>query len=198
MSIVARFRGSQERLIRHFGEAGTVTLRQRHSLRDPSTGSVPTTLAVAGLTAVGSGVIDLDATYLEGSLIPGITFTIAGDATSYTAENTVEAGSNVLSGVAFVPPLATQAADDAVVTLVSTTADTTVKAAVSRFVDEVIDGTRIMAGDRLVILDVKDLSVEVDTETQVVANGTVYQIQDVLPLSPGASNFAMRLHVGRR
>lgn len=194
-STAKRFQRSAHRLLSHFADDNEVTLRRRSTLTNRLTGKAPS-LLVKGLTAQDSGLITLDATNLSGTLATGSTFTITGDGQTYSVLADVEASSSELTDVPIDPPLSQAAANDAAVTLTSKYADVTVGAAVTTFSDELIDDTRIQATDRLVLLDLFELGIEVDMTTQVVVGSKVYQIKNILGVEPGLESFAMRLHVG--
>lgn len=82
-----------------------------------------TTLAVLADTSKGATTIGLDAGSVTGTVVPGDSFVIAGNTQRYAITNTVTAATNAFAGVTFTPPLAADAAEDAVVTL--TTSDST-------------------------------------------------------------------------
>ncbi|TCD47022.1 P22 phage major capsid protein family protein [Chlorobium sp. N1] len=73
------------------------------------------TMAVNGAAAKGAVLLSMDATAVTGTLVPGDSFSIEGDAQRYVVANTVTASGNAFSGVMIFPPLAQAAADNAVV-----------------------------------------------------------------------------------
>jgi hypothetical protein len=75
------------------------------------------TLAVNGAFLKGATFINLDAATVTGTLVPGDSFAITGDAQRYVVVNTVTATSNAFAGVQIFPPLAQNVADNAVVTV---------------------------------------------------------------------------------
>lgn len=83
-----------------------------------------TALLVNGASfAKGATSIDLDATSVTGTLVPGDTFVIAGNTQRYAVTNTVTAASNALAGVQFTPGLAVAPADNDAVTVDLTNKD---------------------------------------------------------------------------
>lgn len=89
------------------------------------TGLAATGLKVQGLTASGGNAINFySSSALSGSIVPGNTFTVAGDSTVYTVTNIVAAPISpltyALTGVAFTPALAVNEANNAVVTAITT------------------------------------------------------------------------------
>lgn len=84
-----------------------------HTKGTASTGS----LLVNGATAKGATSINLDAGSVTGTLVPGDSFSIAGDSQRYAVTNTVTASGNAFAGVTFTPELAVAAADNAAVTV---------------------------------------------------------------------------------
>src|SRR5687768_12159103 len=108
----------QGRVIKHFGDRGTVTLRRRHTLLDRATGAGLASLLVNGNQSSGAAVINLRAAKLEGKIVHGVQFTIAGHAQTYTVgAGSVEAASSALAAVPISPVLAQNILDGAVVTI---------------------------------------------------------------------------------
>jgi len=73
------------------------------------------TMALNGAAAKGANIINIDATAVTGTLVPGDSFSITGDLQRYVVANTVTASGNGFAGVMVFPPLAQAAADNAVV-----------------------------------------------------------------------------------
>ncbi len=76
-----------------------------------------TTLAVNGAATKGASTINLDAVAVTGTVVAGDSFVIAGHEQRYAVTSTCTAAGNALGGVTFTPPLAADAANDAVVTM---------------------------------------------------------------------------------
>jgi len=74
------------------------------------------TLAVNVAALKGATTMGIDAASVTGTLVPGDTFVIAGNAQRYAITNTVTAATNAFAGVQFTPALVVDAADNAVVT----------------------------------------------------------------------------------
>jgi hypothetical protein len=183
MTYATRATGSIDRLARHFGAGDSITVRRSHSLTDPAAGNI-TTLAVNGLTAQGESSIDLDATRLEGTLPAGITFTIAGDGTTYTVASDVTAASNALSSVSFTPVLAAEAADDAVVTLATTFKDYTFLKSKRGFMERDI-GDTVDASDRKLIVSALGAEIVPTEDDQILEHGEVLDVKEIRPVKPG-------------
>ncbi len=200
MSIETRMAGSVDRLARHFGGQTQVTLRRQLGLSDPST-SGPPTLAVDGTTALGSGTITLDASGMRGWMYAGVKFTIAGDATVYTVSTDLEAASNALTGLAFTPVLAAEAADDAVVTLTQEYGETTMYGSVKAVFNRDINDGSIQEGDRMVLCSTVGVSIpdqafkNLDDFTLVV-DGVVNAIKNVKRHRPGFTDSGLVFHLG--
>lgn len=116
MSTATRFRRSATRLMRHFSDGATITLRRRHTLKSQRRGTPTVALVVNGAHLAGVSAISLRADLLEGILLAGGKFTIAGNATVYTVQADAEATAAALSA-SISPVLAANAADGAAVTL---------------------------------------------------------------------------------
>lgn len=164
MSLALRQRASLRRLAVRFGGTATATVRRHHTLHDAQDGSEISTLAVNGTASAGATTINLDtAPRLHGSLPQGITFTIAGDGTTYTVASRVNAASNALASVAISPALAAEAADDAVVT-VAETVERSIPCAVGMYRDLDKATALIEVGDRKVLLATGHLPWTLDRE----------------------------------
>ena len=74
---------------------------------------------VNGTVAIGGTTISVDALG-TGTLVPGDTFSIAGNSQEYAITNTTTASANENAGITFTPQLVAAATDGAVVTLVAT------------------------------------------------------------------------------
>lgn len=187
--------GSRDRLVRRFGAGGEVTVRRHHTLTNPSTGAALATLAVNGTTALGAAVIDLDATAVQGKLVAGITFTIAGDATTYTVAADSTAASNALASVTFTPVLAAEAADDAAVTVTSQSKDYAFKASAKRFTREQVGISGVQTGDQLLSVSALIEPIEITDQDQVLWNGTVFDIVSAETHKHGSVNTGTTLHI---
>lgn len=76
-----------------------------------------TAVLTNGTPALGANELDLDASSLTGTVVPGDTFVIAGNTQRYAITNTVTASSNAMAAVQFVPGLAAAPGDGAAITL---------------------------------------------------------------------------------
>lgn len=92
---------------------GAMQLAQRTG--NPAGTLSASVLAVNGTTAAGATEIALDATTVTGGVLPGASFTIAGNSQRYFVSGEVDASSNALT-VEFWPGLVASATDDAAVT----------------------------------------------------------------------------------
>lgn len=194
-----RAKATADRLVRRFGGGATATISRPNSLVNRLTGQAYAALAVDGTTSAGAGTITLDAVNLKGVMRKGTTYTIAGDATVYTTSADVTAASGALTGVTFTPVLAAEASDDAVVTITQNGGSYSYVCAVKGFREEDINGTDVKGDDRMVILSLvgEDLT-DLSTKDVLTVQGTVEQIQRVLPYQPGDDVSTIRLHVGSR
>ena len=123
MTASARLARMSRRVIRRFGDGETITLRERCSLLNATTGAPTNTLAAVGAHAAGAATLTLDAAGLVGVLVAGAQLTIA--AVVYTVGNEVQAASGALTGVEISPVLAGNLADNGVVTVSTPYADYT-------------------------------------------------------------------------
>lgn len=136
-------------------QGGTITYTNVTSLANQTNPGVnpPTVqnLVVNGATLTGAGSINFEAAILTGRLITGDSFTIAGDPTVYTltADALSPLTGPTLSGVAFTPTLAHDAADQAAVTL-TFSAQYTFQAIVTDFPAYLVNGTSIQSKDHKV------------------------------------------------
>lgn len=164
MTIQARMQGSYHRLASHFGGGSTVTIRRPHTLRNEADGAQLTVLAVNGTTALGASSIDLDSPNLVGTLPADITFLIAGDSTTYTVQIDKIAASDALTGVSFLPVLAAEAADDAVVTIGSTPSYSAAACCIAP-TEKDMENTLVHSGSKILMVSSADLSIELrDTD----------------------------------
>lgn len=130
-----------DRAVRHFGRGLTLTLRRRSSLRHRTSGTAISALTVATAALAGATALDLEAALLKGELVVGAKFTIAGDATVYTATTTNDAGlDGKLQAVGISPALAQNAALGAAVTVTQSWSDETYPAARASLDEELLDG----------------------------------------------------------
>jgi hypothetical protein len=114
-----QFRAMTARLVRHFGDGFTVTIRRRHTLKSQRKGTPTisgTLLVVNGAFSTGASAIGLRADLLTGKLPKGCKFTIAGNATEYTVGGDVTASGGALAGVSISPVLAANVVDATAVT----------------------------------------------------------------------------------
>lgn len=112
-------RAMQERVIRRFGDNGTTTIRRRHTLKSQRRGTPAVSgvlLLVNGAHLAGVSSISLRADLLDGNFPKGCRFTIAGNATEYTASAAGDASGGAIT-IAFTPVLAANAADGAAVSI---------------------------------------------------------------------------------
>lgn len=65
--------------------------------------------------------------------------------------------------------------------------DHPVKAVVTEYAQRDIDGTRIKAADRKVLMSVGSLAIEPATSDKLVMGGVSYSIIDIRPLNPGGT-----------
>ena len=188
MTYAARAQASIHRLSQHFSDNATLTLRRNHTLVNQRSGAAVTTLAVRGLTSAGASLINLDGPNLKGVLPVGITYTIAGDGTTYTvATANVRADQDTgrLDSVAFTPVLAAEAADDAVVTLATDYKEYTFACARRHFfADEVTD--QIAQNDWRFMVSSVGAAVEIDLETDALEfDGQPLGVISLEPFEPG-------------
>lgn len=192
----ARATATADRLVRHFGEGATAALRTRHTLVSTLTGSILDSLEVDGAHVLGAMTLSLRATSVQGILVKGIEFQIAGDPTVYMALQNTEAVNDKLASVPIDPDLQQAAADGAVVTITSAFVDVTRPCAVTKFRDDQIDNEHVLAEDRMVVISLAPGPVDPEISGDVVINGRRHPVKAVLPLQPGDSMAALRLHVG--
>ncbi|MBF0560723.1 MAG: hypothetical protein HQL37_01655 [Alphaproteobacteria bacterium] len=153
-----------------------VTLRKRTSLGgpDPAINPVTGTVTVAAAALVGAASVTLNAPPGNWFLAAGDQFSIAGTTTVYTVTAQSIAASGVFSGVAVTPVLASAAAAGALVSFIFA-GDYSVAAVVSRYRDEMINGTLVTASDINVVMPVMDLfgrAIPVpSTEDRVIVGG---------------------------
>lgn len=184
--------------VRFFGGDRTVTLRRRHTLQLQSTGDPVATLKVDGAQLAGAVVLNLKGATgatLRGTLIAGVTFTIAGNATVYTVQADATASTaGKLAAVSISPALAAGPSDGAVVTITSSVSDRTLYAL--RGEEDVRDDPRgrelasrayHLVGDDLAAPEAGDLLID-GTETFTIAS--------VRPVSPGGSPCRWTVLVG--
>ncbi len=136
-------------------------------------------LLVNGAFLAGASTISLRAASLEGFLRAGDVITIAS--TAYTvAADTAAASSNAIASISIAPALAADAADGdaAPVTFYGETA---LRATVSSYPIQLINGTTIQSQDLRMIVAAFDLKDPPQTEDQVVFNGTTYAVQSASP-----------------
>lgn len=109
-----------QRLIRHFGAGGSLTLRRPHSLR--LGGEAATVLVVFGDHPAGASSIQLGGARLSGELVAGVRLEIAGQILSAAEDSTAQAQR---LEVLLSNPLAGPVADGAVVTLLDAAVEAT-------------------------------------------------------------------------
>ena len=197
MTVAAAMQDLDDRTLRYFGDESTVTLRKFVSLRNANDGSPLHTLSVNGLTSSGATSIDLDAPGLEGDLLAGVTFTIAGDVTTYTVAADVSASGSELSGVTFTPALVTDAADDAAVT-VGKYLEQTLAAELGVVSSEEADGTLVRMGDRKVWVTAKGSSWVPDEDTDVLIGSERFKVIAARHFDSGGGSQVFELVVGVR
>lgn len=78
-----------------------------------------------------------------------------------------------------------------------TTATTTANAAVFDYAAADVDGTRILRGDKRVLLSAEGLTVVPDTTDRVTIGGVVHHIIDVQAVSPAGDVVLYKLQVRR-
>lgn len=198
MTYERRARGAARRQGRRYGGRGsTAVVVRRNALRAGTVGL--TALAVRGAHAAGASSINLDAPSVRGRLKKGMTFTIAGDGTTYTVTGNFTAAANRLDGVTFSPVLAANAADDAAVTVAEVVEFTFRDVVVSNF-DEAELGSEVQGSDRKVILHTVGAPIiDVDETDGLRVNGEPEEIQRVGRRRSGAGDpIAIVLHVGAR
>ncbi len=191
MTLAQRQASSVRRLAARFGGGAVATVRRANTLKDENAGTVVSTLAVDGTTAAGQASINLDATRVTGTLVQGATFTIAGNATTYTVAADVTASSNALAGVTFTPVLAAEAADDAAVTITQAYGDTDYPASRAQFRQSDVDGENIRLGDWKLLVDTADTIAE---DAAVTFDGSRREVVQLLPLKPGEVQSGVVLH----
>lgn len=196
MSYAARAMRSVDRLVRHFGEGATATLRARHSLISPLEGSIVETLEVDGPHLQGATTVSLRAASVQGLLIQGVELAIAGDPTVYSVTANVDAEGNALAAIPITPPLQQPAADGAAVTITLAFVDVSRPCAMTKFRDDQVDNEFILADDRLVVISLAPGPVDVEVSGDVTIAGRRYPVKAILPLQPGDTPATLRLHVG--
>ncbi len=193
----AAYAAMMSRNIRHFGDRGTVTIRRPHTLKSQRKGEPigGTLLLVNGAFAAGAASISLRATQLEGRLVTGCKFTIAGNATVYTTTGQTDAASGVLTAVGITPVLAANAADGTVVTFTQPYADYTFcrmrgdeRSAVSDGLERTGRILHLEAQDATTIPEQGDFVIE--------AGGSPEPIAAVRPVNPGGAVARWTLSLG--
>lgn len=192
MTVAQRQRLMQHRVIGHFGDRQTVTLRRRHTLMDHATGAILAALLVNGGQSSGAAVINLRAAKLQGRIVKGVQFQIAGDATVYTVGGPVEASSNALAAVQISPVLAQNAADGAVVTITRAYGDHAFPRLRGELIEEDADGAQL-ARSLVIYLSAEGAAITPTNGDVVVGLGT---IADVKAWAPGGSAVRFDVLVG--
>lgn len=196
MSFAARAAATADRLVRHFGEGATATIRSRHSLISTIEGSIVEHLQVDGAHGEGATTLAMRATSVQGLLISGIGFMIAGDATAYTVTADTFADDDELASVPIDPPLSQAAADGAEVTIVQGFVDVNRPCVVTRMRDDQVDNEHVLADDRLVVISLAPGPADVEVSGDITIGGRRYPVKAILPLQPGDTVATLRLHVG--
>lgn len=126
MSAPAAFQRMVDSNIRALSGGLKVTLRRTSSLKNRVTGKALGTLSVASAALAGAAAINLTGMNLDGELVLGAKFTIAGHAATYTTTESTEASkatNDVLVDVGISPVLEAPAAQGAVVTITQAYSD---------------------------------------------------------------------------
>jgi hypothetical protein len=187
--------GSRNRVVQRFGGGATVTIRRHHTLVNRSTGDAVSKLALDGAVTAGDSTLSLKKQHLVGDLPIGITFKLAGDATTYTTTNAVKAESSALADVTFSPVAAANAATEIPVLLQTEYADYSFLASSKRFRREEVDGSTVQTGDRQIALSALAEPVAIDDQDQVIFNGKLYAVVGVDLHTHGSTNTGTTLHV---
>jgi len=197
VSFQARLKRSVARVARHFGDDRTVVVRKRCELFNPTTDDPLLTLALNGAATAGDTSVNLDAASLSGSLRPGLTLTIAGDATTYVVTNEVRATGNALASVSILPVLAANAADDTAVT-VAASVDYSFYSSFASIPDGLIDGTMIQRGDRKLVLSAEGVTYAPSNFDTLIVDGVGLNILYVNSISPGSGLTGWVVFAGHR
>lgn len=197
MTIQSRMMASSHRLVSHFGGGSTITLRRPHDLRNANDGERLTALSVSGVTALGATSIDLDSVGLEGTLPAGIELTIAGVSGTYTTQADVIASSGALSSVSILPALASEATDNAAVT-VAASASYTAAATAMAPTERDLANTQVHESHKILVVSASDLSIEPKDTDEPEWDGKRESIVLVMPRSTTGTPSGYRLVVGTR
>jgi len=77
----------------------------------------------------------------------------------------------------------------------NTTTDYDFPAVMTQFMQRDIDGTLVQDADRMLVIDTTAGAITITDDDAVTVNGSVLTIERVMPLQPGDSLSAVRLHV---
>jgi hypothetical protein len=159
------------RVIRHFGDRGTVELRRPHTLNDESLGTAPAALAVHGAHLAGVASITLRGTAtLRGTLAKGCQVTIS--AVVYTAQADGAANTSGQLTVSISPVLAGNQSDGAAASISRPYGSYTFyRQRGADAVEQDIDGTAVRGRGR--VLHLSAISAEVTPrQGDVIVEGT--------------------------
>lgn len=200
MTFAARAERTADRLVRHFGNESTLTVRRSgEALTDPATGGVVSALAVRGTASVGAALITLDANSVFGTIGQGWKFNVAGDGTDYVVQADNTAAANIFTDVSILPVLAAEAADDAVVTITQRYGEWSYPAVRMAFRRDQVDGEHILADDYMLVVSslgatFEDLQIA-DSDVVTFAGGDRLNVISAAKLQPGSDLAGWRLHV---
>jgi hypothetical protein len=182
MPVLERQRAMQERVIRFFGDGGTVVVRRRHTLKSQRQGKPTNQLVVNGGFSAGAAAISLRADLLQGKLWKGCKVTIAG--TEYTVGVDVEAAGGALAGVSISPVLAGNVSDGTAATVTGTFVDYTFVASRGS-----IDVDNLDTGERqkrsVLHLVATGGASTPEPGDEIVDGAEVQRIARVTPVNPG-------------
>src|SRR5690606_20934621 len=151
MSWAERATASVDRLVSHFGESGTVTVRTRHTLMDALLGSIVSDLELTADHAAGAVNLALAADNLQGELVAGVELSIEGHASAYTVNGSATAVNGMIT-VPISPVLSVPAIEGTEVAISRGWVEATRNCSVRSFRDDQVDGEFILAEDRLVVV----------------------------------------------
>lgn len=197
MGFARRAEASIARMTRRFGGGDTATLRRPLALTSQSTGTLVTALALVGTHASGATSLTIDATSAKGTVPAGVTLTVAGVAGTYTTQADASASSNSIT-VTVSPGLASEGADDAVVTLTTTKVDYTLHAAEMGSKGMPMGGGLEEAGVRKLLISPVGVSVLPEVGDHIVWQSDVYAITAAEPHRIGSDTPGVVVTLGGR
>lgn len=145
-------------MLQNFGKNITYRRQTTIGTTPPAVNPILGAVTVHALTLAGLSTITFTAPAVgTWALIAGDTFTITGDATTYTVAAQVLSANGLLSGVTFTPVLAHNAALNAAVTFTWLN-DYVAPARIRSYRDDLINGISVKFGDIRVIMTTTDVN----------------------------------------